>query len=311
MYEKGKVSICLITYNRPTYLKQLLDSILAQSYTNYEIIITDNSETDDTKNMILSGYKDKRIRYYKNETNVGLGKNAIKNFNMVTGEFMTYTPDDDLWIDKDKLKKQIELLNEHQGINIVYSNTERIDDDGKILERIPSVYTEDKEYDILPADHLLPGYSQEYWLNIMTVLLRTDKFLNLTKESFKFNSEEYMCWYVGATEKNIGLLYGKLVAIRDGAKGHYRPMVINGKFHDWEEEPRLRIGMLFDIYDTLIKRYPETVKKLSAPLCRDFLAGHVIVMALQTKNIVLCVKTIFRCYRVFPKFSLRNVFKKR
>jgi len=203
MYEKGKVSICITTYNRPAYLKQFLDSILAQSYTNYEIIIADNSDNDDTKNMIFTSYRDERIRYFKHETNIniGLGKNAIKCFGLVTGELMIYTPDDDLWINEGKLKKQVEFLNNHQEINIVYSNTERIDDNRNILEGYPSVYAKDKDYDILPADHLVPGYSQKYWLNITTALFRTAKFLHIAKESFEFNDEEYMCYYVGATEK--------------------------------------------------------------------------------------------------------------
>lgn len=59
----GKVSICIPTYNRPTLLKELLDSILSQTYPNYEIIITDNSDTFETKELIEECYKDERIHF--------------------------------------------------------------------------------------------------------------------------------------------------------------------------------------------------------------------------------------------------------
>jgi len=118
---KGKVSICITTYNRPKLKKILLESILKQTYENYEIIITDNSDTFDTKKVVESFHSNK-IKYVKNAKNIGMGRNALKAFSFVDGEFMTFAPDDDFWNDNDKLKKQVNFFDKHPDINIQYGS---------------------------------------------------------------------------------------------------------------------------------------------------------------------------------------------
>ena len=77
---KPRVSIGLPVCNGENYLKQALDSIMAQTYTDFELIISDNASTDRTA-QICKEYanRDPRIRYYRNEKNLG----AARNFNYV------------------------------------------------------------------------------------------------------------------------------------------------------------------------------------------------------------------------------------
>jgi glycosyltransferase involved in cell wall biosynthesis len=102
--QKPLVSIGLPVYNGELFLSSALDSLLAQSYKNIEIIISDNKSTDTTKKIILTyHHKDKRIKYYAQKSNTG----ALKNFNFVLnkakGKYFFWAAMDDFW-DKNFIK---------------------------------------------------------------------------------------------------------------------------------------------------------------------------------------------------------------
>ncbi|MBI5150459.1 MAG: glycosyltransferase family 2 protein [Candidatus Omnitrophica bacterium] len=306
MFEKGKVSICVTTYNRAGLLRKLLNSILVQSYKNFEIIITDNSENIDTENM-LRGYADERIRYYHNEHNIGMGQNALKNFNLVRGEFMTFTPDDDLWMDIHKLLRQVEFLSEHTEINIVYSNAESIGYSGEKLQDFDSIYDPIPQKDVISAEYLLPGRKNPYFFNILTMMLRCDPLLRIFKESYHFDSEEYLCYYIAALEKHIGFIRDRLVALREAE--HYRVVMRQGKLVDWSAQADVRIKQILSIYTTLVHLHPGTVEKLCTPEVHCFLGRHIFSRALESKNILLALKTLCACYLLFEYFTLKKVLK--
>ena len=92
-----KVSIGLPVYNGEKYLCLALDSILQQDYTDFELIISDNASTDATRE-ICSAYaaKDHRIRYYRNERNIGATGNFSRVFELARGEFFKWAPHDDV-----------------------------------------------------------------------------------------------------------------------------------------------------------------------------------------------------------------------
>ena len=302
---KGKVSICTTAYNRASFLRVLLSSILAQTYENFEVIITDNSEGNDTKEM-LKEFSDSRIRYIKNASNIGMAANAIKNFSMVDGEYMTFTPDDDLWIDKNKLQMQIDFLQANPEINIVYSNATSISKEGTPLSDFDSVYGSDESAEAISGENLLPGYRTGYFLNIATAMLRVKPLLNILRESYHFGSEEYFCYYIAAVGQNIGFIYKKLIALRDAE--HFRVVSDGGKLIDWKKKRRYRIKQIFSIYNTLIYFHPESAKKLSTPLVQNFLSDHVLRQA-SIRRPWLLLHTIGACYVMFSEFSLLKIFK--
>ncbi len=98
MSETPLVSIALTTYNGEKYLAEQLDSILQQTYTNIEVIITDDASTDNTI-RILKAYaaKDKRVSYYINEKNIGFNNNFIKAMGFCKGAFIAISDQDDIW----------------------------------------------------------------------------------------------------------------------------------------------------------------------------------------------------------------------
>lgn len=113
------VSIALCTYNGAAFIKQQLDSITGQSYTNLEIIICDDASTDDTL-RIIEEYQanEPRIRFFRNDRNIGYNKNFEKAFTLCTGEYIAISDQDDVW---EKNKIELFMKNWPSGSLFVYS----------------------------------------------------------------------------------------------------------------------------------------------------------------------------------------------
>jgi len=95
---KPLVSIGMPVYNGERFIRQALDSLLAQDYENFELIISDNASTDGTREICLEyGAKDKRIRYYQNEKNMGGAWNFRHVLELASGEYFMWAAHDDLW----------------------------------------------------------------------------------------------------------------------------------------------------------------------------------------------------------------------
>jgi glycosyltransferase involved in cell wall biosynthesis len=89
------VSICIPTYNRPRDLRRAVESCLAQTYSNFEIIITDNSTNDETKKMAAT-WTDPRIRYYSNDGNIGPIASTERCLKLARGKYTKLLMDDDM-----------------------------------------------------------------------------------------------------------------------------------------------------------------------------------------------------------------------
>ena len=115
-----KVSVMVLTYNRSNLLKETIESILNQTFKDFEIIIVDNYSIDNTEEVVKS-YNDNRIKYFKNKNYglIAINKNfAIKQS---SGEYIASCDDDDLWFPK-KLEKQLTEFEKDESIGLVCSN---------------------------------------------------------------------------------------------------------------------------------------------------------------------------------------------
>lgn len=92
---KNLVSVILPAYNAERFLKESIDSILAQTYRNFELIVLNDGSTDRTEEIVLS-YSDPRIRYVKNEQNLKLIKTLNKGIDLAKGEYIARMDADDV-----------------------------------------------------------------------------------------------------------------------------------------------------------------------------------------------------------------------
>ena len=102
------VSVVISGLNAEKYLAEAIDSILVQTYENFELIIVNDGSTDTTEDIILS-YKDRRIKYIKNETNLGLAASLNKGIKLANGKYIARLDADDVSA-KDRLEIQVKYL---------------------------------------------------------------------------------------------------------------------------------------------------------------------------------------------------------
>lgn len=123
MNNKPLVSICIPAYNAEKELWRALESCINQTYQNIEIIICDDASKDKTEEIALNYIiKDKRIKYFKNENNLGPVKNFSKSFNLASGEFIQLLNHDD-WLSKNYIEEGIEKFNKNPEAAAVISKS--------------------------------------------------------------------------------------------------------------------------------------------------------------------------------------------
>ena len=126
------ISIVIPLYCTPTpYLKELIDSVRAQSYTNWQLCLADGSPDQKVEEYIQKRYgKDSRILYKHLEENGGISINTNKAIEMATGEYLMLSDHDDT-LEPDALYEIVKAINDHQGPEIVYTDEDKLSMDGE------------------------------------------------------------------------------------------------------------------------------------------------------------------------------------
>lgn len=192
-----KVSVILPTFNRLDELKVSIDSVLMQSYNDIELIIINDASIDDTR-IFLSEFDFKGVEniVINNELNLGLQKSLNIAIQYAKGELIARIDDDDEWIDKDKLQKQVDVFNKDASIVLVgtefikdgvYESNPLLDSDirKQILFRCPFqhstvMFRRTVNNEVVLYDDSLP-YSEDWdlWLR----LGKLGRFLNLADQT--------------------------------------------------------------------------------------------------------------------------------
>lgn len=126
-----KVSIIMNCYNGEQYLKEALESIIKQTYKNWELIFWDNQSTDKSASIFKS-YIESRFKYCYAPIHTGLGEARKKAIRKTTGKWIAFLDVDDIWL-PDKLFEQIKIINryKHDNIGLVYGKTYFLEMKGK------------------------------------------------------------------------------------------------------------------------------------------------------------------------------------
>lgn len=134
MNRKYKFSVVVPAY-KATFLKECIDSVLAQTYVDFELIIVNDASPEDL-DSIVSLYKDTRIRYYKNKTNCG-AINVVDNWNKcleyATGDYIICMGDDDRLL-PNCLEAYCNLIEKYPGLGVYHAWTELIDENSEFLD---------------------------------------------------------------------------------------------------------------------------------------------------------------------------------
>ena len=139
MNSQPLVSIGLPVYNGELFLKEAIDSLLKQSFTNFEIVISDNASTDRTEQICKDYSKqDKRIRYYRSPQNKGAAWNFNRTFELATGQYFKWAAHDDFCAPT-YLESCIKVLDSDPSIVLCHAETVLIDEESQKLQFKPSL----------------------------------------------------------------------------------------------------------------------------------------------------------------------------
>lgn len=130
--EKPMVSIGIPTYNRAgSYLKDTLSSALNQTYSNIEIIVSDNCSTDSTEELV-NGFDDKRLKYIQHKNNIGANNNFNYCLQVAKGDYFLLLHSDDS-IDKDFVQTCMAHVGYRNDVGLIQTGARVINTEGKIL----------------------------------------------------------------------------------------------------------------------------------------------------------------------------------
>ena len=140
----NKVSIVICSFNRADFLPRALDSVLKQTYDNFEVIIIDDGSTDNTEEVAQKYLaRDERIKYFRNSANLGIARSRNKGVVLSQGEYIAMLDSDDYWLSPEKLQKQVVFLDTNSKVGIVGTGIVLVDENDREIKQ--DIYeTEDK-----------------------------------------------------------------------------------------------------------------------------------------------------------------------
>lgn len=189
------------SYNTGRFIKETIESVLAQSYSAWELIIVDDCSTDNTDDVVNQYLADERIRYIKNDTNSGAAVSRNRALREAKGKWIAFLDSDDLW-EPEKLQKQISFMRDN-GYHFSYTNYIEIDEESKVNGK--SV-TGPKRI----SKHGMYNYC---WMGCLTVMYDADTVGLIQIADIKKNND-YAMWLKVCKKANCYLLDESLARYR-------------------------------------------------------------------------------------------------
>ena len=259
MTDKVRVSIILTSYNHAKYLRQAIESVLNQTFTDYELIIWDDASTDDSWEIINS-YQDRRIRAFRNVVN--LRGNISRGLEVAQGEYVAIHHSDDAW-EPTKLEKQVSFLDQNPDIAAVFTHVQVIDEEGQPFTDQNHFY-----YKVFEQ----PNRTRFEWLNFFfyhgnalchpSVLIRKECYKEVMYRKGLVQISDFDFWIQLCLNNDIFIIQEKLTRFRVRASeanvsGNHRDNRVRGPF---EFLKALEHYKKISTMDELTKIFPEAYK---------------------------------------------------
>lgn len=262
------------TYNGSKWIKRAIDSIKAQSYTDWELLVVDDGSTDDTGSIIKDlALNDHRIRYIKNDQNMGIQKTLNRGLREALGVYIARIDDDDIWCDIEKLAKQVEFLDKNPEYSLVGTNVILIDEKGNEISK------SNRESSDLNIRKII--LSKNPFAHSSVVFIR-DAVISIGgySESGVFKHiEDYELWLrIGSSHKFANLqIYGANISVRSES------ISFVNRVEQYKKTFKL------------INLYKNTYTNYLKALLRNF----VLLCIYQLLNISLVKKIYFPLYKLY------------
>ena len=244
------VSIITPSYNTGRFIAETIESVLAQTYKNWEMLIVDDNSTDNTDEVVKKYLKNERIKYIKNSKNCGAAISRNKALKLAKGKWIAFLDSDDLW-ESDKLEKQINFMIRN-NYHFSYTAYEEIDECSKpmgVLVKGPKRITQRIMY-----NYCYPG--------CLTVMYDRQKIGLVQIENLSKNND-YAMWLKVIKKSDCYFLDECLAKYRKrkGSISNYRKFKII-KFHYFLYRVGEKRSVMFSILLTIKNIFYGILKKI-------------------------------------------------
>tara|TARA_B100000886_G_C20422612_1_gene492328 strand:+ start:848 stop:1768 length:921 start_codon:yes stop_codon:yes gene_type:complete len=271
MIKKPLISILMNCFNGEIFLKEAIESILKQSYKNWELIFWDNKSTDKSFE-IASSYQDERIKLFKSREHTNLGYARKNAFQKAKGDYLAFLDVDDLW-ERDKLKSQIKLFDDKE-VGISFTNSTYFSS-----KRRENLYSSYKKFAIT-SNNLITNYP----LSLGSIMVDMNKLRNLEYD-FDENYNHICDFDLMVRLSSISKVkyLNKLLSawrIHENNESFKRKEIFNKEIKQW---------CAFHIRNKFLKDYKKEIRELSLLItARDRINNYKFNL-----NDVRKLKTIF------------------
>lgn len=241
-YKEKKISITISTYNRPNTLIRLMDSIIMQVYSNYEIIIIDDKSTDNTRlvvDLYMKEHPQLDITYYVNERNMGVSESKKKGYELCKGEIIIFSDDDDYFIDNLYFRKINKIYSENHDCIMTTASTlyHYEKDDTFSLVKI--------NFDVpIENDKYLKGFAYKYKKpgSMFTLSLNANKMKEINYQDLLCFNDMSLYLYgalargrVYPIEEAVGVYSVQLFSLTSGVSASFTINNLNAKIYIGEK----------------------------------------------------------------------------
>ncbi len=244
------VSVIMNCYNGEEYLREAIDSVLRQTYGNWELVFWDNASEDGTAEIVHS-YADGRIRYHRGSENVPLGMARNLALERANGELIAFLDSDDRWLPH-KLEMQIQWFNRNPEVGFCYSNYYKLIKNGRVRQK---GLTEDQ-----PEGNVFSKFLRQYPVNLQTVILRRSALMQRFDPELEV-SEEYDLFMRLLVHIHAGYIDDPLVEYRI-----HDAMSSARKIEKYAQENAAVLQKLLTMVPDLERRCPAELEHFRAKL---------------------------------------------
>lgn len=188
------VTVIAISYNHAAYIKEALESVYNQTYTNIELIVIDDTSTDASAEVIKSCIHNRSAQFLKNETNLGNCKSFNKAYTLSKGEFIIDFALDDIMYPT-RIEKQVALFQQStEHVGVVFSNVDIVDTDGKHLyAHYPRFHHRSNACNI-PVGNVFHAVLSQYYINPVGMMFRREVVERLNGYDETLAYEDFDFW---------------------------------------------------------------------------------------------------------------------
>ena len=294
------VTIAIPTYNRADrYLGEALESAVRQTYDSIEIIVADNCSTDNTE-IVVKGFNDPRIRYFKHSENMGPDPNWNFCLKQAKGAYFLLLQDDDL-IDNDFVDVCMKAVNFRTDVGIIRTGTRIIDSSGTILSEQVNLAA-----GLSTEDFIIAFLSQKLRMFLCGSLFNTTHLKGIGVFYGIWAGTKYRHWEDVYTEFQLATRFGRIDVkdIKACYRLHSSALTFNVNTREWVEDSVLLLDFLCD----LVPNNKAFIKNKGTQYFARTNYNIASRRKSPTKRFIAYL-IVYKEFKVFKEFKLPSIYR--